>query len=386
MPRPHLPIIFLTVFIDLAGFGIVLPLLPYYAESLGASSLAVGLLSTSYSLMQFIFTPIWGRLSDRFGRRPLILLSLAGSSLGFLVFGLSRSLQVLFAARMVAGIAGAIIPTTYAYIADITPPQDRARRMGMVGAAFGLGFILGPAIGGLLAPYGYDKPALFASALAGSNLIFAYFKLPESLNPEIRDMARQRRLHLETFLLALKHPRIGLLLVSLFVVTFAFSNMEATFGLLNAHLYGLSARQTGYLFTYIGIVLGLVQGVVVGRLVRRVGEKVCMSLGTLSMVLGLTLMPFAPDIPAYCGIIALIAIGNGINNPSLSSLLSRYSGADEQGGIMGIAQSMGSLGRILGPIWGGFSFDSIGVRSPFISAGLFMMVAFLLTIRNLRKE
>ncbi len=386
MQRSPLLIIFFTVFIDLAGFGIVLPLLPYYAESLGASSLAIGLLSTSYSLMQFLFTPIWGRLSDRYGRRPLILLSLAGSCLGFLVFGLARNLLILFAARMVAGIAGAIIPTTYAYIADITPPEGRAKRMGMVGAAFGLGFILGPAIGGLLAPYGYDKPAFLASAMAGANMIFAYFQLPESLTAEIRGRARQQLMDLRMLLGTLRHPRIGLLLILLFVVTFAFSNMEATFGLLNAHLYGLSARQTGYLFTYIGILLGLVQGIIVGPLVRHMGEKICMSLGTLSMVFGLTLLPFAPNIPSYCGIIAFIAFGNGINHPSISSLLSRHSGVDEQGGIMGIAQSMSSLGRILGPIWGGYSFGSIGVRSPFVSAGLFMGLAFLLTLQNLRRE
>jgi predicted MFS family arabinose efflux permease len=292
----------------------------------------------------------------------------------------------LFAARIVAGIAGAIIPTTYAYIADITSPEDRAKRMGMVGAAFGLGFILGPAIGGLLAPYGYDKPGFFASALAGCNLIFAYFKLPESLKPEIRKLARHRGLNLKAFLAALKHPQIGLLLVLVFVVSFAFSNMEATFGLLNQDVYGLDARHTGYLFTYIGILLGVIQGLLVGRLVRRVGERVCMSLGTLSMVLGLTLMPFAPNIPAYCGIIALIAVGNGINNPSMSSLLSRHSRIDEQGGIMGIAQSMGSLGRILGPIWGGFSYGTIGVRAPFVSAGVVMGIAFLLTLQNFRKQ
>ena len=385
MRRSPLVVIFFTVFIDLVGFGILLPLLPYYAESLGASSLQVGLLSTSYSLMQFLFTPVWGRLSDRYGRRPLILLSLAGSCLGFLVFGLAHDLLLLFAARMVAGVAGAIIPTTHAYIADVTGPEDRARRMGLVGAAFGLGFTLGPAIGGVLSPYGYGKPALLASAMAGANLVFAYFKLPESLSEETRRQARKRHLSFRTFTEAFMNPRLGILLVLLFVVTFAFSNMEATFGLLNAHLYGLSARQTGYLFTYIGILLGLVQGLLVGRLVKRIGESLCMTLGTLSMVFGLSLMPFAPDIPSYCAIIALIAFGTGINNPSMLSLLSRYSGVDEQGRIMGIAQSMGSLGRILGPIWGGYTFGAVGIRSPFITAGCIMALAFLLTLENLRR-
>lgn len=385
MKRSPLLIIFFTVFIDLAGFGIVLPLLPYYAETYGASSLAVGLLSTSYSLMQFLFTPVWGRLSDRYGRRPLILLSLGGSCIGFLIFGLARSLPILFAARIVAGIAGAIIPTTNAYIADVTTPENRAKGMGLVGAAFGLGFILGPAIGGLLSPYGYDKPALLASGMAGVNLIFAYFKLPESLTDEIRGRAQRRRFDLSTLIQALRDPNTRLLLLIFFVAAFAFSNMEATFALLNEHRYGFSARQTGYLFTYVGILMSIVQGALVGRIVKRLGEKLCVTLGMLTIALSLALMPFAPSIPVYCGIIGLLALGVGINNPSISSLLSRSSSVDEQGGIMGIAQSLGSLGRILGPVWGGYTFGSLGIQWPFITGGIFMGVAFLLSLRNLRK-
>jgi MFS transporter, DHA1 family, tetracycline resistance protein len=384
--RSPLVIIFVTVFIDLVGFGIVLPLLPYYAETYGASSLAIGLLSTSYSLMQFLFTPIWGRLSDRFGRRPLIMLSLAGSCTGFLIFGLARSLPYLFAGRMVAGIAGAIIPTTSAYIADVTSPENRARGMGLIGAAFGLGFILGPAIGGLLAPYGYDKPALLASAMAGVNLVFAWFKLPESLTSEHRTFALKRTLSARSLWDALTHPHVGLLLVLYFVVTFAFANMESTFGLLNEHRYGFTARQTGYLFTFIGVVMSLVQGVFVGRVVRRFGERFCIAAGTFTMIFGLALMPFAPNTLLYCGILALLSFGTGINNPSISALLSRSSHADEQGGIMGIAQSMASLGRIVGPMWGGYTFDAFGFRWPFLSAGLFMMVAFLLSLINIRNR
>jgi multidrug resistance protein len=386
MKRSPLAIIFITVFIDLVGFGIVLPLLPYYAETYGASALAVGLLSTSYSLMQFLFTPVWGRLSDRFGRRPLILLSLSGSCIGFLIFGLARNLVFLFAGRMVAGIAGAIIPTTNAYIADVTTPENRAKGMGLVGAAFGLGFILGPAIGGLLAPYGYDKPALLASAIAGLNLLFAYFRLPESLTDDIRKRASKRRFDLHTLADALRHPRIGLLLTMYFVVVFAFSNMEATFGLLNEHRYGLSARQTGYLFTFIGLLMSLMQGVLVGRFVKLWGERWCIVLGTFTMIFGLGFLPFAPNIALYCAIIALMSFGTGINNPSIAGLLSRCSHVDEQGGIMGIAQSMASLGRIIGPIWGGYAFGAFGFRWPFISAALFMTFAFLLALKGLTHE
>jgi multidrug resistance protein len=382
MKRSPLVIIFFTVFIDLVGFGIVLPLLPYYAESYGASAFAVGLLSTSYSLMQFVFMPIWGRLSDHYGRRPLILLSLAGSCLGFLVFGLASSLLSLFVGRMIAGIAGAIIPTTNAYIADVTAPENRAKGMGMVGAAFGLGFILGPAIGGLLAPYGYDKPVLLASAMAGLNFAFAYFKLPESLAEENRKRARSGYFTLERLAGAVSQPKILLLMSIYFVVVFAFSNMEATFGLLNEHQYALSARETGYLFAYIGVLMVVMQGAMVGRLARMFGEKALIMAGTFCMVFGLGLMPFAPSIPAYCAIIALLSFGAGINNPSITSLLSRSSRSEEQGGILGITQSMASLGRILGPMWGGYTFGSIGEQWPFLSGGILMSLAFVLSLKN----
>jgi MFS transporter, DHA1 family, tetracycline resistance protein len=379
-------IIFFTVFIDLVGFGIVLPMLPYYAESYGASALAVGLLSTSYSLMQFLFTPVWGRLSDRHGRRPLILLSLAGSCIGFLIFGLARSLLFLFVGRMVAGIAGAIIPTTNAYIADVTTPETRAKGMGLVGAAFGLGFILGPAIGGILAPYGYDKAPLLASAMAAANLLFACFKLPESLTPETRGRALSRRFDLGTLARALSHPRVSILLLMYFVVTFAFSNMEATFALLNEHEYSLSARQTGYMFAFIGIVMSLVQGGLIGRAVRRFGEKGCISFGTFLMIFGLTLMPFAPSMPLYCGIVAVLSLGAGLNNPALTALLSRSSAADEQGGVLGIAQSLSSLGRILGPAWGGFTFGRFGLRWPFLTGGCIMVIAFLMSLKIVQER
>ncbi len=384
MKRFSLAIIFLTVFIDLVGFGIVLPLLPYYAESYGASSLTIGMLSTSYSLMQFLFTPIWGRLSDRFGRRPLILVSLAGSCVGFLIFGLARTIPVLFIGRMVAGIAGAIIPTTNAYIADVTPPEGRAKGMGLVGAAFGLGFILGPAIGGMLAPYGYDKPVLLASGLAGLNFLFAYFKLPESLTDAARHRAHSRRFDLKSLGSALSHPQIMPLLMIYLVAVFAFSNMESMFSLLNEHHYALTARQTGYLFALIGVLMSLMQGVMVGRLVRRLGERRLILLGTFTMVFALGLMPFAPGVPAYCLILALISFGAGVNNPSLTALLSKSSNMDEQGGIMGIAQSMASLGRILGPLWGGYAFQAFGVAWPFLTAAMFMGLAFLLSVIGLR--
>ena len=363
------------------GFGIVLPILPYYAEAYGASPLAIGLLFTSYSVMQFLFTPVWGRLSDRRGRRPLILLSLTGSCVGFLIFGLANKLILLFIGRMIAGIAGAIIPTTNAYVADVTTPETRAKGMGLVGVAFGIGFILGPAIGGILAPYGYEKAPLLASAMAGMNLVFAFFKLPESLSPDAKSRAIAGRSSEKAHWNALVDSRKGPLLLLHFLVIFAVANMEATFALLNEHTYHLGARQTGYLFALIGIAMSLSQGLLVGRAVKRFGEKWCITLGTFAMIFGLVLMPFAPTLPYYFVIIGLLAMGAGINNPSVSGLLSRISGADEQGSVMGIAQSLSSLGRILGPAWGGFVAGALDLKWPFISGGLLMAMAFLLSLR-----
>lgn len=381
MKRFPLAIVFVTVFIDLMGFGIVLPVLPYYAETFGASPLAIGLLFTSYSIMQFLFTPIWGRLSDRRGRRPLILLSLAGSCLGFLIFGLAGNLILLFAGRIIAGIAGAIIPTTNAYVADLTTPETRAKGMGLLGVAFGIGFILGPAVGGILAPYGYEKAPLLASAMAGLNLIFAFLKLPESLKPDARNKAIAARAGSNPHWKALTDTRKGPLLLLHFLVIFAVANMEATFALLNEHTYHLGARQTGYLFTLIGIGMSVSQGLLVGRAVKRFGEKWCIAAGTFAMIFGLVLMPFAPALPFYVAIIGLLAMGAGINNPSVSGLLSRFSNADEQGGVMGIAQSLSSLGRILGPAWGGFIYGALGLQWPFVTGGLLMTLAFLLSLR-----
>lgn len=381
MKRSPLAIVFITVFIDLIGFGIVLPVLPYYAESYGASPLIIGLLFTSYSIMQFLFAPLWGRLSDRRGRRPLILISLTGSCIGFFIFGMADRLSLLFIGRMIAGIAGAIIPTTNAYIADITTPETRAKGMGLLGVAFGLGFVLGPAIGGLLAPYGYNKAPLLASAMAGLNLVFAYFKLPESLSAGSKSKALERKAGANALWKALVNPRTRLLLVLHFLVIFAVANMEATFALLNEHTYHLGARQTGYLFTLIGLSMSVSQGIIVGRAVKRFGEKKCIVFGTFAMIFGLVLMPFAPNLLSYLAIIVLLAIAAGINNPSVSGLLSRISGIDEQGGIMGTAQSLSSLGRILGPAWGGFVCGALGMHWPFISGGLLMVMAFILSLR-----
>jgi multidrug resistance protein len=371
-------IIFFTVFIDLIGFGIIIPLMPFYAETFGASALVVGLLSTVFSLMQFLFAPFWGRLSDRIGRRPVILIGLFGSCASYLLFALSRSLVVLFVARILAGIAGANIATAQAYIADVTTPENRARGMGLVGAAFGLGFIFGPAIGGFLSRYGYQTPFFFASALSLANFVAAWWVLPESHRAAGANRGRLSRM--QAIRAAATRPGVPQLLLIFFIVTAAFSAFEATFALFSERRFGFGATTIGYVFAYVGFVLSLVQGGLVGRAVRRLGERRLVPPAILTLSIGLALIPAAYGLPVLLLATALLAIGMGFNNPSIQALISKLSHADEQGSVLGVSQSMGSLARILGPVWGGYVYDHFGTVTPYVAASAIMLIAFAISI------
>lgn len=381
MKAPPLIIVFVTVFIDLLGFGIIIPLLPFYAETFGATAFTVGLLATSFSLMQFIFAPIWGRLSDRIGRRPIILLGLLGSCLSYFGFGMAATLASLFAARIFAGIAGANIPTAQAVVADLTTPENRAKGMGLIGAAFGLGFIFGPAIGGFLSRYGYSVPAFFASGLSLVNLVAAWFLLPETLKPEHRAVARVGRI--DALRAALARPHLPLLLLVGFLVVAAFSAFESTFALFTERAYAFDASTIGYLFAFVGIILVIVQGVLVGRVVPRVGEHHVVPASLAIVAIGLLMIPATRSVAALLAANGVMAVGMGFNGPSLMSLISRYSAAEDQGGVMGLTQSLNSLARIVGPMWGGFAFDRLGVGMPYISGAAVMGIAAALSIRAL---
>jgi DHA1 family tetracycline resistance protein-like MFS transporter len=379
-----LVIIFITVFIDLLGFGIIIPLLPFYAETFGATALTVGLLSTSYSLMQFLFAPLWGRLSDRIGRRPVILIGLFGSFAAYLLFGLAQSLLVLFVARLCAGIAGANIPTAQAFIADTTTPENRAKGMGMVGAAFGLGFVFGPAIGGFLSQWGYSTPAFFASALSLANFTAACFLLPES-RPKDPSRVVVSRSRLTALRWALTRPFLPLLFTIYFLVVAAFSSFEATFALFSEQRFGFTAKTIGYVFAFVGVILSIVQGGLVGRVAKRFGERRIVPAAILTIALGLALVPLAHSTRLLLGACGLLAVGMGFNSPSMVSLISRLSGRDDQGGVLGVSQSLASLARVIGPAWGGFVFDRFGITSPFFSAAAVMMVAFAISATGLRQ-
>ncbi len=381
--RVKIGIVFLIVFIDLVGFGIVIPILPLYGEELGPSPLMLGLLMASFSIMQFIFSPILGRLSDRFGRRPVLLISLLGSAVGYVLFGIGGSLTILFASRIIDGISGGNISTAQAVIADITTKEDRARGMGLIGAAFGLGFILGPAIGALLVQIGPWAPGAAAATTSLIAFVLVYFKLPETLDPTAGAAARKRPLNLASLVRALSHPLVGFCLVIVFCVIFAFSNFEVTFAQFAKLRFDLDISRIGLLFVYAGVLGAIVQGGLVGRLSKRFGEARLVVFGTFASFVALGFLPYSKGLTGVFVWLALLALGQGLASPSLSALTSKLVDSDEIGGVMGVYQSFSSLARIIGPIWAEIAYGEIGYAWPYRTGSLFMLAAGIVAIAML---
>lgn len=384
--RSPLAILFVTVFVDLVGFGVMIPLLPLYAERFGAGPVAVTLLVAVYSLMQFLFAPWWGRLSDRVGRRPVLLVGLFGSALSHLLFAVAGALPILFLARILAGFMGANIGVAQAYVADVTGPEERARGMALIGAAFGLGFIFGPAMGGLLAPWGLAAPFWAAAALAFLNGIVALFRLPESLDREARvspDTGGGFAERMRELAAVFGRSRLGRFYAVLFLITFALSAFQAIFALWADRRWNFTPSEVAYLFTYVGVLIVIVQGALVGRLVRRMGERRLALLGSCVLVAGLVGIPFAPSIAGLALVLALQAFGQGTAIPSLSALISREAGQAEQGRLLGASQSLSALGRVLGPLWGGVAFAKLGISVPYTSGAATVVVALLLLLPTL---
>ena len=369
MGRSPLGIVFLTVFLDLVGFGIVIPLLPLYAKRFGAGPVAVTWLLAVYSLMQFFFAPWWGRVSDRVGRRPVLLLGLFGSAASYLAFGLAGSLPVLFIARAANGLAGANVGVAQAYVADVTGPEDRARGMGIIGAAFGLGFIIGPAVGGVLSRYGFAAPFLAAAAVTLANALLAVVRLPESLPPERRS-AHPRGFglgdRLRTLVGAGTSGRLRALYAAGFLVTLAFAALEATFSLWADARWHLTRHGIAYVFAFIGLVSAIAQGALVGRMVKRAGEMRTALLGIALIVAGAAATALAPQPGLLLAALALLALGQGMASPSMSSLISHQGGPGEQGRLLGVYQSLSALGRVAGPVLGGVALAHVGLAAPFL--------------------
>ncbi len=409
MKRSPLVVIFTTVFIDLVGFGIVIPVLPFYAEGtrFNATPRIVGLLIASYSVMQLIFSPILGRLSDKYGRRPVLLISIIGTGIGFLFLGFANTLWMLFVGRILDGITGGNISTAQAYIADITTKENRAKGMGLIGAAFGLGFVFGPAIGGVLSRWGVEVPFLFAAGLCFANALLLYFTLPETVtadHPARVSAARGRGW--AQLIESLKNPRLGFVFIIYFLFIVAFSIMTTTFSLFTMFRFGYDAQHTGYLFTYVGVLAVIVQGGLIGRLVKRFGELPLVIAGAFLFAGSLFAVPFVG--PQAGGLVALLvggglfSIGNSLSAPSLTGLASKSVGPADQGGVLGVTQSVASLARAVGPILtavmihsampqrgadGQFHFMSDhSLFVTFWAASAIMVVALLVAIYFARKH
>jgi DHA1 family tetracycline resistance protein-like MFS transporter len=373
--RAKIGIVFLIVFIDLVGFGIVIPILPLYVEEYGPSPVVFGLLMASFSIMQFLFAPILGRLSDRVGRRPVLLVSLIGSAIGYVLFGIAGSLGMLFASRIIDGISGGNISTAQAVIADITGPEERAKGMGMIGAAFGLGFILGPAIGALLVTVAPWLPGFAAAAASLVAFTLVLTRLPETLEPTARQEARRHPLGLRSLAKAISHPLVGLCLLMVFATIFAFANFETTFAQFAKLRFAFSTSTIAWLFVYAGVLGAIVQGGLVGRLSKRFGEARLIVTGTCLSFLALGFLPYAPSRGPLLAILAVLAVGQGIAHPSLSALTSKLVRADEVGGVMGVYQGMSSLARIVAPFWAEVAYGTLGFAWPFRTGSVFMLVA-----------
>lgn len=371
-------LIFLTVFIDLVGFGIIIPVLPKFATDFGADAFNVGLLVMSYSLMQFFLTPIWGRLSDTVGRRPILLISLAASAVGYLIWGFANSLLWLFVSRIVAGAGNANIAVAQAYISDVTTPENRAKGMGMIGAAFGLGFTLGPAIGGALSMLGLHALGYGAAAFSAIAFLLCLFALPE---PEKRTRAGHERFVFQPSFYwdCLVNPKLTLSLSIFLLATFAFANMEATLALLAAKWYRFNGADISWLFTYVGFVMVLVQGGLIGRLSKKYEERSLVTSGAIFVILGLLFVTLLRNVWGLYVAMGFLAIGTSIINPSNQSMLSKLANPERVGGVLGVGQSLSTLGRILGPIAGGAAFEYWGPACPYYVGAAVMTAVFMLS-------
>jgi MFS transporter, DHA1 family, tetracycline resistance protein len=427
----RLAILFVSVLVDMIGFGIVLPLLPFYAEDFGASPLQVTLLIASYSAMQFVAVPVWGRVSDRLGRRPFIVAGLFASAVSYLIFGLAGSLAMLFVSRIAGGAAGGTISVAQAYVADTTGPEDRAHGLGMLGAASGLGVLIGPAIGGYFSVFGYHVPGLIAAGLCAANGVAAVFLLPESLKtpasatasapapatgPHARrgdaaaEPARAARIapggqgarqapggqasgqdaadqgpgqaaSLRAWVGAMTSYPYSLLLTVYFLSIMSFTAMTAVLALYGDRAHAMDARDMGIIFAVAGGTTVVVRGLLVGWLVRRLGERRIVQAGTLVLALSLVAIPLARGEAMMFALVPFWALAAGLTFPSLASLVSQQTDARSQGSMLGGQQVVGGIGRVLGPVWAGALFGAVGIGSPFLVGAVLVTVAGLVALR-----
>ena len=361
--KSSLAILFSVIVLDLIGFGIMIPILPFYAEEYGANATTLGFLLTSYAGMQFLFSPFWGRLSDRWGRKKILLLTMTGSSLGLLILGLANSLPMLFVGRIFSGIFGANISVATAYVSDVTTEENRAKGMGLIGAAFGIGFILGPALGGLLSIHGYSTPILFAAGLSALNVIYAWRRLGESRAGSHRTTLSVGK--------TLQMPSVRTLCFLNLLFTLGVTQLEATFAFFMMDRFHYDARHVAYVLVFMALIMVLVQGGLIRRLVPQFGERKLLLSGAVLLILAFALVPTSPTVAWLLFPLSIASLGRGICQPSLLSLVSKSVETSIQGAVMGSFQSAASLARVLGPTLAGVLYDR-NHTLPFYCASLLM--------------
>ena len=373
-------VVVMTTFIDMIGYGMIIPILPFHPETAGAGALALGLLIGSFSFMQFIFAPLLGRLSDKMGRRPVILISILSSLVSFIIFALADSFLLLLLSRITAGMATESA-LAQAYISDITTEKERAKGMGKVGAAHGAGFIIGPAIGGLLSIYGISALGFAAAALTGVNLLFAFFFLPETnahTNSDVQTFKKTDEGYWRRLATAITKSSMSSVFVILFLTTLAFSAIPVVVPLLGIAFFGFTELETSYFFMYIGVVQIVLQGLLIGRLAKRLGEELLIVLGSISMMIGMLFMPLFPHIVVFLVALTLMSSGIGTLNTVLPSFISKKTSSDEQGGMLGVAQSVGSVARVPGPLIGGFIAEFAGLNVALSLSAVIVLCAVVL--------
>jgi DHA1 family tetracycline resistance protein-like MFS transporter len=396
--------IFLVVFIDLLGFGLILPLLPYYAETFGASPLIIGFLVAAYAAASLFGAPLMGRLSDRYGRRSILLLSVAGTFLGYLLLGFAGEIGtflasifvsnavntfiigVLFASRVIDGLTGGNITVAQAYISDVTDNESRARGLGIIGSAFGLGFIIGPATGGLLSRWGYSVPAFAAAGFALLNLISIFFFLPESLTDENKQASLQQKqpaLTLKAMLAALNRPKVGPLLLVRTVIMLAFAMFQSVFALFAQSKLNLSSQATGLVLTFVGLYSVFIQGIGIGYLTRRYKDNTIIIGSLWLMFIGLVGWALTPTLPIMLLVILPLTGGGWVVNTIIISALTKAVQPEEIGGMLGISTSLESVTRVISPSLGGFLLGSLGTWAPGVASAAILLYAIWLGYRRL---
>lgn len=369
-----------TIFIDFTGFGLVIPLLPFWAEHLGASPFEVGLILTTYALAQFLFTPMLGALSDRYGRKRIIMISLCIEALSFVLTGLASSLALLLCARVIGGIGASNIGSAQAVVADVTPPEKRAAGMGIIGAAIGMGFVVGPILGGIFSASNSTLPFWIASIMALLNALLVFLLLPETRKRQEHAPAHRGPVLLfSAWNKVIRHRAISRLILVNLLYTLAFTGMEAVFALLTQKNFGWGATQNGYIFTYIGVIIMVMQGGLVRQIVKRRGESNLMLCGLAFLALGLVLLSWSNSLALLLIATAILSLGDGAVTPTSSALLSLLTPTDEQGEILGFSQGLGGLGRAIGPLIAGALF-SIEPGLPFLAGGAFALLAILVAL------